>query len=297
MATWQMRSAGSLGYAPSYAIDKGKPARRQIDMQEKTSDTRRLWHVGAAVLLTLLLAVLLAARPAEAEPRIKTNGCKVYTTNHVDPIAFAGHLHHQFGNTSTTNSSTGQSLISSGRSSCAVDWFTSAAWFPVEQNEPVHRIAVYYRAPGDQTQVRRIPTGLQLLGTDEKYNCGTDGTFQETPPYGCQDSWTTRVVFPDCWNQRSLEETTTVYSKNGRCPGSHPYKLPQINYLIQHTTTGVTNPLRVSAGHDAWEPYTAMHADYFAANQRPEFNRLIDICLRKAKDSQTVAHPDCGKGP
>jgi hypothetical protein len=24
---------------------------------------------------------------------------------------------------------------------------------------------------------------------------------------------------------------------------------------------------------------------------------LIGLCLRKAKDSQTVAHPDCGKGP
>jgi hypothetical protein len=258
---------GALTSGKVAPIVRRKSARWQIDMQEKTGDTRRLWHAGAAVLLTLLLAVLLAARPAEAEPRIKAGGCKVYTTNHVDPIAFAGHLHHQFGNTSTTNSSTGRSLVSSGRSSCAVDWFTSAAWFPVERNEPVRKIAVYYRTPGDQRQVRNIPTGLQLLGTDEKYNCGTAGTFQETPPYGRQGSWTTRVVFPDCWNQRSLEETTTLYSKNGRCPSSHPYKLPQISYLIQHTTTGVTYPLRVSAGHDAWGPYTAMHADYFAANQ------------------------------
>jgi hypothetical protein len=47
-----------------------------------------------------------------------------------------------------------------------------------------------------------------------------------------------------------------------------------------------------------WGRYAdAMHADYFAGNQ-PVFNkRLIDLCLRKAKDSQKVAHPDCGKGP
>ncbi len=249
--------------------------------------------VGGALLLVAVLLLGPFAARADAQPRIKVN-CEVYATNYVDPIAHTDHLHHQIGNTSTTNSSTGTSLFNNPRTSCNESWFTSAGWFPVERYEPVQGVNVYYRAPGDQTQVRRIPTGLQLLGTDEKYNCGTDGTFQETPPYGCQDSWTTRVVFPDCWNQRSLEETTTVYSKNGRCPGSHPYKLPQINYLIQHTTTGVTNPLRVSAGHDAWEPYTAMHADYFAANQLPEFNRLIDICLRKAKDSQTVAHPDCG---
>lgn len=51
-------------------------------------------------------------------------------------------------------------------------------------------------------------------------------------------------------------------------------------------------------GEDRWGRYAdAMHADYLAGN-RPVFDeRLIGLCLRKAKDSQTVAHPDCGKGP
>ena len=54
------------------------------------------------ILTTLaILATLLFAMPASAEPRIKTNGCKVYATNRVDPIASTRHLHHHFGNTHT----------------------------------------------------------------------------------------------------------------------------------------------------------------------------------------------------
>src|SRR3712207_7218949 len=72
-------------------------------------------------LLTTLtiLATLLFAMPASAEPRIKTNGCKIYATNRVDPIASTRHLHHHFGNTQTSNRSTGQSLKNRARSSCA----------------------------------------------------------------------------------------------------------------------------------------------------------------------------------
>ena len=259
-----------------------------------------LKRLGLVFAVSLAL-VLLVAGIALAEPRIKTNGCRTYDTNRVDPIAFAQHLHNQFGNTSTTNGSTGTSLFNNKSTSCGVDWFTSAGWFPVERYESVSRTTVYYRAPGDQRQVKAIPTGLQLLGTDQKYNCTASGsgTFEDTPPYGCRGNWTTQVAFPDCWNQKSLEETTTVYSNNGRCPSTHPYRIPKITYLIQHDNADgkVPKPLVVSGGVDTWEPYTAMHADYFAANQSVFNDRLIDLCLRNAPDSVTVAHSSCGTGP
>ena len=256
-------------------------------------------RVGGAMLPVLLLMVLLFAAPVDAEPRIKVSGCKIYTTNHVDPIAFTDHLHRHFGNRSTTNRSTGANLFNRKTTSCKEDWFTSAGWFPVERGEPVLKVAVYYRAPGNQKQVRAIPKGLQLLGVDQEYSCN-DGPFRETPLYGCAREWSTRVIFSDCWDTKSLQEGHTVSSNwRGQCPRSHPYRIPKINYLIRHPNTDgkVSKPLRVSVGADSWAKYTFMHGDYLAAN-RPVFNRkLIGLCLRNAPDSVTVAHPRCGKGP
>jgi hypothetical protein len=250
-----------------------------------------------------LMLMAFVAHKADAEPRIKV-GCKVYATNQVDPIAGAQHLHRQIGNTSTTNRSTGESLLNSPRTSCNQSWLTSAGWFPEERNESVSRVAIYYRAPGDQRQIRDIPTGLQLLGSDYSFRCdNTSGEepFQATPPSGCRAGYDTRVHFPDCWNQQSLQETTLVNSRNGVCPSSHSYRIPKINYLIQHDNADnrVANPLQVSAGLNAWEPYTFMHADYFAANQ-PVFNdKLLDLCLRNVSDNTSggFGQPDeCGVG-
>jgi hypothetical protein len=264
----------------------------------------RVWRVGSVLLLVLVLAVLLAAR-ADAKPQIKVH-CDVYATNRVDPIALSTHLHHQIGNTSTTNSSTGESLFNNRSTSCNESWLTSAGWFPVERYEYVKGINVYYRAPGDQRTIKPIPKGLQLLATKQsalvsgaKYNCN-EGPFQNTPPYSCRSSWATSINFPDCINTSRLadESTNAVYSRNGVCPSTHPYRIPRINYLVMHTNAdgAVPNPLMVSAGVDDWHDYSFMHADYFAANQ-PVFNdELLDLCLRNAPDSVTFASPRCGEG-
>jgi hypothetical protein len=92
---------------------------------------------GAILPVLLLMVLLLFAAPADAEPRIKVSGCKIYATNHVDPIAFTDHLHRHFGNRSTTNRTTGASLFNRKTTSCKENWFTSAGWFPAERGEPI----------------------------------------------------------------------------------------------------------------------------------------------------------------
>jgi hypothetical protein len=182
-------------------------------------------------LIGALAFYLVLASPANAA-QIKVN-CAVYATNYVDPIAFADHLHHQIGNTSTTNSSTGNSLLNNRSTSCNQPWLTSAGWFPVERYEPVSSVNVYYRAPGDQRTIKAIPTGLQLLATSEQYVCNGDGSgrgLQSTPVYGCRTSWATNIGFPDCINTSRLadEATNAVNSRNGVCPSTHPYRIPKI---------------------------------------------------------------------
>jgi hypothetical protein len=86
-------------------------------------------------------------------------------------------------------------------------------------------------------------------------------------------------------------------SRNGVCPSTHPYRIPRISYLIRYAGT-ITSSTPVSAGTTSYAPFSVhMHADYFAANQPVLNERLIDLCLRNAPDSVTVAHPDCGQGP
>jgi len=266
----------------------------------------RAARATSAPLLTLAFALLYAlvfAPEAEAAGQLKVH-CGIYATNHEDAIAGATHAHDQFGNRSHRSESTAQSLFASTANSCEEDWFTSARWYPDERGISTVAVGIYYRAPGDQRGIRPIPKGLQLLAQDQAYNCNgaidRDGGFESMPPYGCKGRWSTRVIFPDCWNQKSLEEQvngvpTTVNSRSGVCPASHPYRIPKINFLIQHTDP-VPNQLMVSAGLEEWHPFDFMHGDYFAANQ-PEFNdELLDLCLRDVSDSTplTRLHDRCG---
>lgn len=263
----------------------------------KRTNATRAWRLLAALALALSLWAF-SAQEADAEPRLKVH-CEVYDTNRVDPIAFSQHLHHQIGNTSTSNSSTGESLFNHKETSCDMPWFRSGGWFPVERGEEdIRGVNVYYRAPGDQTKIRAMPTGLQLLGTQEKYNCGRGSTFTQYPQYACKGTWATQVSFPDCIDTSKLadEATNAVNSRKGVCPSSHPYRIPKISFLISHYNRNgvVANPLMVSAGVDDWHDHTFMHADYFAANQSVFNDELLDLCLRNAPDSVTTADPRCG---
>jgi hypothetical protein len=251
-------------------------------------EIRKFWLMGGALVLTVLLAVLLAARPADANPRIKVSGCDVYGPNTFDPIARTQHSHFHFGNRRTSNTSTGEQLLRDGPtygSTCNEQWFTSGAWFP-EASVPLvskNQVAVYYRAPGDQKQVQDIPTGLGIVSHEVYLNSGGS---------------TVTVTFPDCWdgNMASLNNgpANMVKSRNGVCPSTHKYRIPRIFYLIRYNGT-ITNRTTVSSDNGEWPLFgSEMHADYLAANQ-PVFNdRLIDLCLRNAPDSVTSAHPDCG---
>jgi hypothetical protein len=242
-------------------------------------EMRRFWLMGGALLLTLLLGVLLAARPADASTRILIR-CTVYATNTVDPIAFSQHLHNQFGNTTTTNSSTGVSLKAANSTSCDKPWFTSAGWFPVARDAggsivplaPRNQVIVYYRNPGGAADLQPIPTGLGIITHDIKVKSSGDRVT---------------LTFPDCLDpralggsQEALKTANMARSRQGKCPSAFSYRIPRVSYVIKYSGT-ITSQTQVSAGVNVWEPFsTGMHADYLAANQDIFNNQLIDQCLR-----------------
>jgi Domain of unknown function (DUF1996) len=252
-------------------------------------EMRRFWLMGGALLLTLLLGVLLAARPADASTRIEIR-CNVYATNTFDPIVVgSGHLHKHIGNRTTTNASSGASLKDPAppggtppATSCDKPWFTSAGWFPEVRDTqgrvvPLvsrNQVIVYYRAPGDPKKLMPIPTGLGILTNNFKF----------------QSSDKVTLTFPDCWdkNQASLlppgdparvSPANMVFSRNGVCPSTHQYQIPRVSYVIRYSRA-VTSQFQVSSGVNAWAPFSTMHADYLSANQDVFNDELIERCLR-----------------
>ena len=304
---------------------------------ESVSITRSAWRITCAFVIGLLALAALGLTASRADAASLRVSCTMYAENYVDPIAFTDHLHRQLGNTSTTNTSTADSLYNNKDTSCetGAKWWTNAGWFPVERYEYVPSAIVYYRAPGDQTKIVNIPHGMNLIGKRDttnnmeelSYNCGASpgdtSPLQSTPPYKCTENWGTHLTFPRCWDGIGVEPKDVKYGWNRTsCPSTHPYMLPEINYLIRHPNgdNKVPNPLRVSMGVDEWGDYTTMHADYFFAAQ-DEFNHdvdrngdgkisttigkdgagyneeaLIDLCLREAPPKLEFHHERCRAG-
>jgi hypothetical protein len=314
-------------------------------MQHSTTTStvsRAMWRLVCTFIVALLAALMLTQKAEADSIRV---ACAVYATNQYDPIGLATHLHQQVGNKSLNNESTYQSLHSNLDTSCEEggEWWTNAGWAPVEGNanyaEPVRMFDMYYRGPeSNDSTISNIPNGLQLIARntagnniDEvSYNCnagpGDSVPFHTSPPYGCSQNFSTRVVFPRCYDGSGiLTSTHTVYGPNRQsCPSGYPVRIPEINYLILHPNTDgrIPNPLQVSGDDGTWLPYTSMHADYFFAAQ-DQFSRavdlngdgriqdnagtasydggysessLLDLCIREAPDSLEFPSARCRAG-
>ena len=137
---------------------------------------------------------------------------------------------------------------------------------------PRNQVIVYYRNPGDATDLQPIPTGLGIFTNDIKIKSSGDRVT---------------LTFPDCldpgalgFDQEALKKARMVRSRQGNCPSEFSYRIPRVSYVIRYSGT-ITSLTEVSAGVDGWAPYrTGMHADYLAANQDVFNEQLIDRCLR-----------------
>jgi hypothetical protein len=263
------------------------------------------------VVLTVVVAILLslsttAGNPVKAQEDVQEFGptvrveCKPSHILEEDPILDPppgeAHLHQFVGNTATNADSTHESLASNLKTTCRPAIDTSSYWFPVirEAGKQINprKVSLYYQAPGDQTKVKNVVDGLQVI-TDENigdvdYRCGANADT-EKPPYGCKaDGFRIRLHFPDCWNQQTLKEGSTVSSVNGKCPRSHPYRYPAIRMAIHYPITDgkLDRPITVSAGAGEWHGIDSMHGDIFFAPQQPVSDVRTKYCLRQVGDSE-----------
>ncbi len=200
-----------------------------IDMT-KVSTARAIGSGEFAVKPTTEIA------PASDSGAFRTS-CKVAFMAKIDPIVFPGgegmsHLHTFFGNVAVTASSTTESLLASGNSTCRGGIANrSAYWVPTmidtATGAPVvpDDIGVYYKSGPGGTLTQGIPEGLRMIaGSPTKatpagpgdpfafrYKC-IGGPNNSNDQYGsaipnCDAGaqiWQ-EIFFPQCWDGKNLD--------------------------------------------------------------------------------------------
>ena len=231
-----------------------------------------------------------------------------------DPIVYpcepgASHMHDFFGAEATDAYSTAASLRG-GPTSCEDPADTAAYWAPTlfDGEIPIkpNRMRAYYRAAVgvDTAKVRTPPAGLEMITGDMHrgpgdwppieqvgWGCGfRPKTYRRTPPTNCtsRSPLNLRLVFPDCWNGRDVRSADhrshVAFSVQGRCPGSHPVPIVQVQVSVEYPVWGPTpgappspDPAEVVIASGRFE---GSHGDFFNSWDPKRLDHLTTLCVR-----------------
>jgi Domain of unknown function (DUF1996) len=225
--------------------------------------------------------------------------CRFSHRNQDDPIVYPGrpgrsHDHTYFGNTSTDAFSTPASLRDARRSTCLLAGDTAAYWAPTlfvrgRPVEPLGAVAFYVRRTRDE--VDPFPAGLKMIAGDAMarspqsrrvvaWGCGFDSRSSTTVPAclgGLRDGLRLRVRFPDCWDGRRRDSVDhkrhMAYSRDGRCPLTHPVEVPSLSLVIFYGVRGDSDTELASGGQRSG------HADFVNAWDQRTLRSLVDRYL------------------
>ena len=241
--------------------------------------------------------------------------CNASHLNYDDPVVFPGepdraHLHLYWGNTGADALSTLESLANTGLASCEGGRNNqSAYWAPAMFNavgEVVlpESIFVYYKSFGneatfDRSTIQVIPNGLQMLANQQILNSG-DYNFRITADGN--NGLNLRVNFPMClqvdqdWNPvlasaDNISHLAYAYpgERNANeCPSSHPYRIPQLTYIIKYANIPFTSAWQLSSDSSPATQGQSMHADYFASWDEETMNRIVRCNVESRRECQFV---------
>jgi hypothetical protein len=263
-----------------------------------------------ALFSSAVLAIVLTASASGAPALRGQNFFSNCYFSHLasdDPIRFrhqpgASHSHTFFGNVST-NAHSSLTSLRSAATTCRRSADTAGYWIPTlyAAGRPVlpSKTTAYYVLKARQ-DVRPFPAGLKMIAGDAGASTPQDldvvyWTCTNTPrrsaqPRSCTAAAAGRnrlgrrpgkpliqlnVLFPDCWDGRRLDsadhKSHLTYSRDFRCPASHPVKVPRLRLIIVYPNQ--TGQLTLASGGR----YSG-HADFFNAWQQEEFTRLVAAC-------------------
>mgnify|MGYP000950779894 CR=1 FL=1 len=217
--------------------------------------------------------------------------CALSHTAFVDPIVFPGqlnrsHLHDFFGNHSTDEHSTYQSLVGA-QTTCNNPQDTASYWSPALLDygnvvEPVKAVAYYRPGPGvDPASIQAYPPDLRVISSRAAWSCGTGAKRSKRPP-DCPTTEDLRmlVTFPDCWNGTATDSddhrSHLAYSKAGACPADHPVPVPQLTLSVVYPATAGEHDYSLASGD-----LTTAHADFFNSWDQQRLETEVRLCLHR----------------
>lgn len=227
-----------------------------------------------------------------------------------DPIVFPAmpgrsHMHEFFGARHTQAGSTRASMLRSG-SSCNDRLDTAGYWSPqlvvgqLHADTPLRparaQLTAYYSRGGKPT-VLPFPPDLRMVAGKAMatrpqprsvafWRCEGRGRFarlQRAPSCRAGEHLTAFVQFPDCWNGLTLDSVDhashMAYSRQGRCPTSHPRPMPRLVMKLTWKIRPPGNQVLLGSPHMMLMRSHQLHADFWNTWHQYRLNALVWECL------------------
>jgi len=257
-----------------------------------------LFSVRSLVVFALVFAVagayVLTKTQAETRAGLFIIKCAPSHLAQIDPIVApggaSGHLHEFFGNRSTNENSTYQSMVAAG-TTCPHPKDTAGYWSPAligPDGKVVNAsgISAYYKNdPVSYSNTVPFPPDFRIIagGTGSApavafWSCKSEGVRYYSPPK-CDSTTFPRAIvhFPQCWDGERRDSTDhrshMAYPRRGVCPATHPVKLPHIKLYIRFPQS-IGGP-----GYVFSDGTTLPHADFWNTWQQPGLEDLVKRCL------------------
>jgi len=221
--------------------------------------------------------------------------CPFSHTDTVDPIVMPGmkgmsHQHEFFGNTSTSEKSTTQSLLAAPTTCAKGSQFTdgndhSAYWVPSlyqdgKRIQPTAVYASYTQLSSSSGVASPFQNGFKAVSgmTSQSVQWGCTSidtqslatkTIDDVPTCQAPQHLFARTSFANCWNGLSIDpldhasHLENQVKINGRlqCPPTYPVKVPLLTLNVQYPVATITNAgVSLASGRPA-----TFHADMFQA--------------------------------
>jgi len=263
----------------------GVPVLPPTNIKETDMISRKA-RLSAASALSAVVIASTAAGMAHAATIQRSHGfavdCQFSHTASVDPIVMPGmtgmsHQHEFFGNSSTDENSTGDTLLAAS-TTCNDPNDLSSYWVPSllwngTRVQPVAMHVNYKAGPG---QVTAFPAGFKAVtgrtDTTAAWVCATPGTppvmgtsVGTVPTCSAGQHLVARIIFGSCWDGTSLDSANhashLVAAVSGACPSDHAVVVPQVSLDVNYPAY-VTGGSAVTLSSGA---ASTLHGDIFEA--------------------------------